>query len=337
MKKVIPVIMLICMMTSPLFAGGSQEAGQKPGPVKETGKKFPSKPIQMIVPFAAGGGSDITARAIAKLSEKTFGQTMVIINRAGGSGAIGTDAAAHAAPDGYTVVFAKAHTVCVLPHYGNLNYKHSDLEPIAYVNSDPIVLVAKKGRFNTLDDLITEAKAKPGAIKYGLAVAGALPHIFMEQFASMMKTDMKVVGFKGAAEVLPALLGGHLDLAALIPIEAKPHYDAGTMSVLSVAAGNRFSLFPDAPTFKEKGIDLEMSIWGAILGPKGMPEDVKKTLNEGFKTILTDSQLIKEQAAAGQYIEYKGPKELGEIIERDNVYYAEVIKQTGMLKKMQMK
>ncbi|MDF2962284.1 MAG: transporter substrate-binding protein [Paenibacillus sp.] len=337
-RGMVLMIALLMAFVTACSSKGASAGGQAPNTPastnsgqssKDTAYKF-TKPIQMIVPVPPGGSSDLVARAIAKTSEKYFGQPMVVINRDGGAGAVGTTEVVKSKPDSFTFGYLPVGSINVLPQYGGLSYKTSDLEPIAFVSNEPSVLVVKKGKFKDLADFVAQAKAKPGSLKYGVSAVGGTVHIVMASFLHEAKIDVKLVGFKGSGEVKTAILGGHIDSGIMSPSDAKSMVESGDLQLLAVAEPNRYKVIPDVPTFTEQGYPVQLGVWKAIMGPRGISEDAKKAVVEGFKKTLTDPELQSTLAKNDVYIEYKDPVELQKLIDEESKKYEKILKDTGV-------
>lgn len=314
-----------------IFTGCTKnDASKASGESKKEAVKFPEKPIQLTVPVAAGGSSDISARALAKAADKVFKKPMVVVNKPGGSSVLGVGEVAKAKPDGYSIVQAPVGALVVIPQLDSTGYTYKDLEPIALASEESIVIVAKKGKFNTLEDLVKYGKANPGKIKYGTSAIGGPVHLVMAQLSYLTKMDAQVVGFKGNAEVKAAILGGHIDVGTMHPQEALPIIQSGDAVILAVSAPARVESIKDIPTLKELGYDIDFTVWKGYFAPKGLPEGVKKALVDGFKTILTDKDLIAEMKKAGLEITYQSPEELSKRMEKEAEYYKKVIKDTNL-------
>ncbi|MEH7387800.1 tripartite tricarboxylate transporter substrate binding protein [Bacillus sp. JJ1521] len=293
---------------------------------------FPEKTITMVVPTAAGGSSDAIARVMAKYAEEHIGGAMVVSNVPGGASTLGTGEVVNAKADGYTLGFPPVGAVSVQPHYGQINYTYSDLEPIAQVSEEAIVLVSPKGKFKNLEDLVKYGKDNPGAIKYGNSSVGGPVHLVLEKLFSDAGVKAEVIGYKGSAEVKAALLGDHIDIGVMHPAEVLPILESGDVDALAVSTstGERDPSLPGVATFNELDYEINFTVWKGVFGPKNLPEDVKKTLVEGFDKILKDPEFVAEIEKLGQAVAYIGPDEFTKKIEEEYKYYGEVIEATGM-------
>lgn len=321
---------LLCMS---IMLGGCTMATKKH---TETPEKYPSKPITLIVPFAAGGGTDIMARALEKTSQQHLGQPLVIINKPGGAGTIGMNEIAGATPDGYTIGGVGLGAI-LQPLYGETRYHYpTALDPLAKVASLPIVLaVLSEKPWNSLNDLANNAKANPGEIKFGHAGLGTTPHIIGEMFAKEMNINIVQVPFRGDSEALTALLGGHVHFI-IATTAIKEHAKSGTIKILGVAEERRLSLpgFENVPTFKEQGINITFDFWNGIVAPKGIPAQEKARLADGLKAMINTPEFKKDMEELGMVVEYLGPQEFAERWNADNVRLGQIIKETGIAEKI---
>lgn len=270
---------------------------------------YPTRPITLIVPFVAGGSSDIFARAIAQRLEKELGQGVVIENRGGASGAVGTAAAAKAAPDGYTILLGHTTALTVLPHLRNdLGYVPArDFKPVTLIAAVPQVLVVHPSVAKTLDAFLKRAKAEPGKLNYASGGAATPPHLAAELFKQQANVDIVHVPFNGSAPATNALLGAHVHAAFQNIDSILPHIKAGSVIPLAVAAEKRSPHLPDVPTFEEAGVPgVVNKTWFSLVAPAGVPDPVLKLLrdksraiveSEDFKAFL--SAQISEHLPAG--------------------------------------
>ncbi len=270
---------------------------------------YPTRPITLIVPFVAGGSSDIFARAIAQRLEKELGQGVVIENRGGASGAVGTAAAAKAAPDGYTILLGHTTALTVLPHLRNdLGYAPArDFKPVTLIAAVPQVLVVHPSVANTLDEFLKRVKAEPGKLNYASGGAATPPHLAAELFKQQANVDIVHVPFNGSAPATNALLGAHVHAAFQNIDSILPHIKAGSVIPLAVAAEKRSPHLPDVPTFEEAGIPgVVNKTWFSLVAPAGVPDPVLKLLRDKSRAIVESddfksfvSAQISEQLPAG--------------------------------------
>src|ERR671916_1974882 len=256
---------------------------------------FPTRAITMVVPFPPGGVADVTGRPTAAAMEKLLKQPVVVSNRPGAGGAVGNAAAANAKPDGYTILMALS-SISVIPAADVLfdrkpAYSLDQFAPVALITADPTLLTVHPSLpAKTLKELVALARSKAGQLSYSSSgVYGAL-HMPMEMFLHAAKLKMRHVPTTGGGPAITALLGGHVDLTAGGPAAITPHVKAGKLRPLASWGSKRHEGFPDVPTFKELGYDIEYLIWAGLFAPKGTPEPVIKTLREAARKAVEDSE-----------------------------------------------
>src|SRR2546423_8939110 len=238
---------------------------------------YPQRPVHMIVPYAVGGASDVTARIVAaKLSER-LGQPIVVDNRTGAGGAIGTEAVARAVPDGYTLLPASASEIVQLPVVTRAPYDPvRDFAPIAMVSDSALVRGAHPSLgVQNVQELIALAKARPGAINSGSAGIGATSHLARAMFNAMTNTKMVHVPYKGSAPATADLVAGHLQVGTPTLPAALPYEKSGQLKGLAVTSEKRWSTLPNVPTIAESGLpDYECILWTGLTAPAGKPPDL---------------------------------------------------------------
>lgn len=279
-------------------------------PVSLQAADYPNKPIDVIVAYAAGGGTDVGARILAKAAQKFIPQPLVILNKPGAGGEIGFTALAQAKPDGYTIGFINPPTIVMLPFQRKVAYQMSDFKYIINIMEDiGCLTVRNESNYKSLEDLLKDARAKPGEITIGNAGAGSDAHMTALDFAKKAKISINPVPFKGASDARTALLGGHVAAAVMKVGEAKPFVQSKQMRILAVASAERVKDFSDVPTFKERGINTAMATTRAIAGPKGIPDHAVKYLHDRLKKTLEDPEFIELTQKTGVYVKYMTPEE----------------------------
>ena len=238
---------------------------------------WPEGPVTWVVPYPAGGGTDVIARTVAASLEKTLGQTIVVENKPGGGTAIGASAIARAKPDGYTVGTADSGTLAFNPSlYKSLTYDPSKFTYIGGLARFPLLLaVPANSPYKTVNELIEAAKKDPGKLTASSAGAGSPHHLALERFKQLTKTNIVHVPYKGAAPALQDLIGGQVDLMFGDLGASLPNIKAGKIRVLAVTVPERLALLPDVPTMAQEGVgDFVAYAWQGLVGPAGMPDDV---------------------------------------------------------------
>ena len=255
---------------------------------------YPTKPISMIAPFPPGGVADIVGRPLAASMEKTLKQPVLVVNRSGAGGAVGTTAVAKAAPDGYTILMSLS-SISVFPVSDPINgkpvpYQLSDFAPIALVTADPTVLVvAADGPYKTIQDFIASAKAYPNQINYSSAGLYSTLHVAMEMFAAAAGIKLFHIPYQGGGPAVAALLGGQVHALASGPAAAVGQIKAGKMRALAGWGDKRLPLMPELPTFKELGYkDVEFYIWSGVFAPAATPAPIVNRLREAVRAAVAD-------------------------------------------------
>ena len=257
---------------------------------------YPTKPITMIAPFPPGGVADIVGRPLAASMEKTLRQPVLVVNRSGAGGAVGTTAAAKAAPDGYTILMSLS-SISIFPVSDPMNgkpvpYTLADFAPIALVTADPTVLVvAADGPYKTIQEFIASAKAYPNQMNYSSSGVYGTLHVAMEMFANAAGIKMFHVPYQGGGPAVAALLGGQVHALASGPAAAIGQIKGGKMRALAGWGDKRLPLMPELPTFKELGYkDVEFYIWSGVFAPAATPAPVIAKLRDAVRAAVADPQ-----------------------------------------------
>lgn len=252
----------------------------------------PKKPINIVVGFAPGGGTDIIARTVTSAAQEFFPVPLVIVNRAGASGTIAAEYVRNAPPDGYTLLVAGGSESTSVGNHQKLPYDiRTDFTAIVQFNRQRTLLAVKgDAPYKTLKEFVTEVKANPGKYTYGSSGAGSLYHSALLVFTKAADLDMKHVPYKGGAPALAALLGGHIDATALSPDEGKAMLNSGQVRALATFSDARYPALPDVPTLQEQGYDIYLENMKGLIGPKGMDPEIVAYLHDNFrKGLETDT------------------------------------------------
>ncbi|MDB5954611.1 tripartite tricarboxylate transporter substrate binding protein [Ramlibacter sp.] len=235
---------------------------------------YPNRPIELVVPFQPGGGTDALARSFADATRKYMTQSMVVVNKAGGSGAIGWQDVISSKPDGYRLAVVTVE-VTTLPHMGIGKFTYEDFQPIARLNADPAAITVRADApWNTIEEFLAAAHAKPGTVAVGNAGPGSIWHLAASALEEKTGTKFNHVPFQGAGPAVLALMGGHIDAVAVSPAEVTTYIAAGKMKMLAVMADQRVKNFEKVPTMKERNIDLSIGTWRGLAAPKNTPPQV---------------------------------------------------------------
>ncbi|MBI4182932.1 MAG: tripartite tricarboxylate transporter substrate binding protein [Proteobacteria bacterium] len=252
---------------------------------------YPEKPITFLVPFTAGGATDLTARAIGKVAAKDLGQPMVIVNKPGAGGAAALAELAKAAPDGYTLATFNAIVAAIGPHMREMPFDaKKDFTPIMnYGAYTTFIAVRAAAPWKSLKDLVEYAKANPKVLTAGISAIGASSHLGMARLMAENKAEATFVPFGGGAPAVAALLGGHLG-TAVVSGEILPHVRSGEVRLLTLLQDAKVKEFPDLKNIRELGYDWDLNSWLGIAGPPGMNPAVVKTLEQAFTKAMQDPE-----------------------------------------------
>ena len=271
---------------------------------------YPTKPITMIVAFPPGGVAELVGRPLAASMEKTLGQPVLIVNRPGAGGAVGTTAAAKAAPDGYTILMTLS-SISIFPVSDPLQgrpapYQISDFMPIALVTADPTVLVVSAASpYRTIQDFVAAARANPGKINYSSSGIFGTLHVAMEMFAGAAGIQLFHVPYQGGGPAVTALLGGQVQALASGPAAAVGQIKGGKMRALAGWGAKRLDLMPELPTFMELGYkDVEFYIWSGVVAPAAIPPNVQHRLRAAVRAAVADPQFTGAMAKVSTPISY---------------------------------
>lgn len=294
---------------------------------------YPNKTIRLIVPQSAGGGADILARTVAEKLSKSWGTQVIVDNRAGAAGIIGTQAAAQAAPDGYTLLMGAISTHAINRGlYRNLPYDPvKDFAPITLVASAPLLVVVHPSLpVRSVQELIALAKAKPGKLNFSSAGSGNSTHLAGEMFKSMANIDMMHVPYKGATPAEVDLMAGQVSVMFSSILSAMPHSRAGKMRALAVTSARRSSVMPELPTVAESGLPAyDVNPWYGLFAPAGTPREIVEKINREVVGILQLPDVKERFAALGADAVGNTPAQFATFLDGEIEKWAKVIKQSG--------
>ncbi|HLS52820.1 MAG TPA: tripartite tricarboxylate transporter substrate binding protein [Tissierellaceae bacterium] len=318
MKKVL-VLLLVVGLTFSLVACTSD------GGEEVDTSDYPSKNIEIIVAYKAGGGTDVGARILASEAEKEIGQPLVIINREGSDGELGYTQLAQAKPDGYTIGFINLPTFVSLTLERDTKYGIDDVEPILnHVYDSGVVVVQSSSELDTIEDFIEYAKKNPGDLTIANNGTGASNHIGAAHLAHEADIEVTHVPFGGSTDMLAALRGGHVKAAVAKISEVAGLVDSGELKILASFTEERLENFPDVPTLAEKGYKILFGSARALVAPKGTPKEIIDYLHDKFKAAMESTEHMEKAKNADLPIMYMGPEELGEYIKNEEVYLKEI-------------
>lgn len=293
---------------------------------------YPSRPVRLIVPLAAGGAMDTIARGVGAKLADNLGQTVVIDNRGGGGGTIGVELAAAAQPDGYSLIMLSATSV-IRPLLYSARYEIlRDLAPISQVSAQPYLLVAHLSiPAKTVQELVAYAKAHPGKLNYPSSGQGSIIQLATELLCVQTGTRMTHVPYKGMGAAYPDLLAGHTQVALASIVSGQPHVRGGRLRGIAVTSAKRANSSPDTPTIAESGVKgYEVTNWYGVLAPARTPRAIIERLHRDIVKVLDQPEVVKRFAADGADAVDSTPKEFAAHIRAESAKWARVIKEAGI-------
>jgi tripartite-type tricarboxylate transporter receptor subunit TctC len=321
------VIAIVCALAMPTLACG-QDASTS------SGQSYPTKPLRFIAPNLPGGPTDILARLIGQKLTESMGQPVVIENRAGAGGNIGTEVAAKAPPDGYTLLSGNNATFGANPSlYKRLGFDPiKDFTPVVLVATQPNILVVHPSLpVKSVKELIVLARSQPGQLNYAGSGVGTAAHLAAELFKSMTGTNIVHISYKSAGPALTDLIAGQTQLMFATALSVTPHIKSGRVRPLAVTSSRRSRLYSDLPTISEAGVPgFEASTWHGVLVPAGTPSAIVERLNSEINKMLRTTDVNDRITALGGEIAGGSSKEFAEHIRREIVRWGKVVKSIGV-------
>ena len=288
-------------------------------------QSFPSRPIEVVVPVAPGGGTDIVARAFAEVARKYLPQPVVVLNRPGASGAIGMQEVLNARPDGYKVGLVYSD-LAILPGLKRVRFSSDDFHMIALLNADPgAVVVPADSPWTSIEDMIAEAKRRPGTVKLGNSGPGSIWHMAAAAMEDKVGAEFLHVPFTGSAPGLAALMGRHVDAVATSPGEASAYVQGGRMRLLAVMAGQRDAGFPDVPTLQERGFDVSVGVWRGLAVHRATHAPVVAVLTDAARRTAEDPAFREALARASLTFAYADGEAFRALADQDRDVFGRLI------------
>jgi tripartite-type tricarboxylate transporter receptor subunit TctC len=296
-------------------------------------QNYPTKPVRIVVPFAAGGGVDVTARILAQRLTERVGQTFLVENRTGASGIIGTEFVAKAAPDGYTLLVGSQTTQAVVPAmYGKVPYDAlRDFVGITQIATSPLLIVIHPSLpIKTVKDLVALAKARPGQLTFG-AASGGTPHMAGELFKLQAKVDLLFVPYKGEGPAISDAMGGQISMVfSNLPVSL-PLARTGRLRALAVTARERVATASDVPTASESGLPgFEASTWFGFFAPAATPRDIVTKLHADSAAALNIPDVKEKMAVQGLFVVASPPEQFAEYQKKEIARWTKVVKDSGV-------
>jgi tripartite-type tricarboxylate transporter receptor subunit TctC len=298
--------------------------------------QYPQRPVQLIVPWGAGGGTDATARIIATLLEKELKQPFNVVNRTGGSGVVGHDAIAKAAPDGYTIGMITVE-ITMMHHVGLTPLKHTDYTPIGLVNADPAgINVRADAPYKSVKDLLAAIKANPGKLKASGTGQGGIWHLAIAGLLKEQGIDPSALPWvpsQGAAPGMQDLVAGGVDVVPCSIPEARSMIDAGKARPLAIMDASPPALYPKVPTLKQElGSNWQIAAWRVIAAPKGIPDNAQKTLTGALKKVYDSKEYKEFMASRGFGVIWADPAGTTKFMAESDKNLGNALKAVGLAK-----
>lgn len=293
-------------------------------------QNFPERPLTMVVPFGAGGSTDLIARALAQEMGKVLGQQVVVVNKAGGGGAIGAAEVANAKPDGHVIGMMPVGPLTTQPNLRKVPYSPASFEPVCRVYSNPqVVLVHRSSPLKTVQDMVAEAKRNPGKLNYASPGTGSVPHLAMQALAKASGMELVHVPYKGEADALQALVGGHVTMFVAHPTFLAAH--AQTLRAMAVLAPTRLKEYPDLPTLQEVGgAPLHFEVWGGLVATRGTPAPVVAALERACATGTSAEAFRKQLETLATPVLYQDGKAFGAFVAQEFERNGRLLREAGI-------
>lgn len=294
--------------------------------------EFPTRPITLVVPFTAGGSSDVIARLLANQLTQQWGQSIVVQNKPGAGATIGTAFVAEAPADGYTALLADTAQTTAPAMYKKLSYDAVEsFAPVGMIGTAPLVLLTNpKSQLQTAADLLSRHRAKPGSLTIG-AGSGTASHLASELFQMRSSIKLQVIFYKGASQAITDLLAAHIDLLFTNPASAAQYLNNGTLRAIGVTGSQREVSFKHVPTFQEQGIDgMDVSYWFALLLPAGVPEAVLLRWRDELKRALGDPAVAQQLLKLGVTQSAMGPAQAQQFLRQDQALWKKIVETAGI-------
>lgn len=295
---------------------------------------YPNRPVTFVLGSGAGGVVDNSARFVARVLSEKLGQTIVIDNKPGAGGIVGAEAVAQAKPDGYTMLYASQSQMATFPHlFKKLSYK--PLESFVAVNgmgdSSLLLVVKADAPYKTLEEFVEHMKKNPGKVNFGSGGPGTSSHLLMEMLQMATGTTALHVPYKVTSNLYADLFSGTIDAVFDFTVVVRPHTDAGKLRALAISRADRLKTYPDVPTFKERGLDIELTAWASLAMPAGTPPEVVKKMSAAMAETMKDPVIIKyfEENDFGN-LGYLDPEKLRAFYISESDKFKKVVEKAGV-------
>jgi tripartite-type tricarboxylate transporter receptor subunit TctC len=297
-------------------------------------ESYPSRPVRIVVPFAAGGALDVLARLIGGKLSDAMGQPVIVENRAGAGGNLGADAVAKSPPDGYTILLTTNGLAIAPALYRKLPFDPAqDVTPVTQILASSLVLVASlRSQLASVQELIAAARSKPGGMNYGSTGTGNPLHLTMEMVKIAAGIDLQAVPYRGDAPLHAALIAGDVDVAVVPMATARPHIDGGRVHALAITGGKRSPALPDLPTLTEQGVAVESASWQGFFVSANTPRDVMMTIQQETRKVLAMPDVLERIKAFGADPVGSTPEEFAAKFKADMARFARIVEDAKLPK-----
>ena len=313
-RRILLVLLVVTLLPAFAFAGGAGEE-----------RPYPSREIEIMIPWGVGGATDIAFRTFMSVLPKYLGAPVIIVNRPGGAAVPGYTEALTKRADGYYFV-AWATPSITVTHMRETPYDVNSFEPVINLVSAPVwFLVPKDSPYQTLNDLVDDARRRPGQVNLGNAGAGGGTHMIALAFESEAGVEFNHVPHAGGGPTIVAAVGGHVDAITVGPPEGVAQLESGDLRALAVFSEQRLAEFPDVPTAKEQGIDFVLGQWRGIAAPKGTPPEIIRHVHDAFKATMEDEDFQVLAKQAGLLLDYIGLDDFARFVQAQDQMYKDVV------------
>jgi len=297
--------------------------------------QYPDRPVTMLAGYPPGGLVDVVSRLVAEGMKAKYPAGLNVVNRPGAAGSLAVAEVTRAKPDGYTIVLTPQSALVIAAQMQDLAYKTpDDYDPVINVVAYyPMIAVRSESPYQNMNQLVADAKAKPGAIRVGSPGEGTSSHLNLEEFMRLAGAKMTHVPFQGWGQSSPALLGGHIEAVVAQPGELKGQVDGKRMRVLVNFTPKRHPVFPDVPTARELGWDVSNGVWYMLLAPKGTPANVVRHIHDAAKAAIEDPKFTADMTGRGIDVDYRPGEALRADLWREYKLHTDILRRVGMLKK----
>jgi tripartite-type tricarboxylate transporter receptor subunit TctC len=326
------LVALLAVGCSSAETGNQAEGNQSEGneSTNDTATDWPSKPIKLIVPWGAGGDTDVISRLVNKYLEEELGTTIVVANIGGGGGSIGAQEVLNSESDGYTLL-AGHDSIGLSNLMGKTDFSYFDFEPVVLVTTASQILATHVDNpWNNMQDLVDHLKENPGSISFGAAL-GSTSHTFPLGIQDVAGIEFNIVGYEGTAKRTQALLGNHVHLGATTVPAAKEYLKANQLKMLAIGSAERNPALPDLPTLKEQGIDFTSATNRGYFFPKGTPEEIVKKLSDALEKVAKNPEFIEAMESQGVEVNYKNTEDYIEWLKQGEDDLKEMLIRQGII------